>query len=116
MKLPRLASSSGPSVFQAGGRPGRAAAAAGSVVPMTLADCMAGQLGLGDGVKANLNSFCNPANLGGEAEADCYLRLIGPLSGAGVSGTEVLRQYDFCKNSRMARRLYGDGQFAPPNW
>jgi hypothetical protein len=116
MKLPRLSSSSVPSPLQAARTSRRTATAPGSVVPMTLADCMAGQLGLGPSVTKTLNSFCDPNELAGEAELDCYLRLVGPGTSAGMNGADVRSQYDFCKNSKMARQLYGDGQFATPNW
>ena len=83
---------------------------------MTLADCMAGTLGFGAGVRANLNAFCDPNNLGGEAEEDCYIRLLGLNSAAGVRDSAVTEAYNFCRGSRMARLQYGDGQYAAPNW
>ncbi|HEX6941133.1 MAG TPA: hypothetical protein VF158_17150 [Longimicrobiales bacterium] len=89
--------------------------------PMTFVDCMRGTLNehQTQGIPLSARSadtvayFCNPANLGGEAELSCWARL---LQAHGFSGSEVASALNFCRNSRMARMRYGDGQFLPPNW
>lgn len=101
--------------------PARSARRSAGLRPMTFADCMRGTLNesqaqgipLGAETAATVASFCNPANLGGETELNCWARLV---QASGFSASEVASALDFCRNSRMARMRYGDGQFLPPNW